>query len=100
MELLSGAGSWGCGSTWHGIVDGRVGCLDVALGVIDGGRVGGWEVGRSMHAVDAWGVRWRWCVGCWGVFNLGGLGEMELLMEEVVDGGGVHAVQMIDQCFD
>jgi len=35
-----------------------------------------------------------------GVFNLGGLGEMELLMEEVVDGGGVHAVQMIDQCFD
>ena len=29
-----------------------------------------------------------------GVFNLGGLGEMELLMEEVVDGGGVHAVQM------
>ena len=31
-----------------------------------------------------------------GVFNLGGLGEMELLMEEVVDGGGVHAVQMID----
>ena len=49
MELLSGAGSWGCGSTWHGIVDGRVGCLDVALGVIDGGRVGGWEVGSSMH---------------------------------------------------
>ena len=49
VELLSGAGSWGCGSTWHGIVDGRVGCLDVALGVIDGGRVGGWEVGRSMH---------------------------------------------------
>ena len=46
MELLSGAGSWGCGSTWHGIVDGRVGCLDVALGVIDGGQVGGWEVGR------------------------------------------------------
>ena len=43
---------------------------------------------------DASGVRWRWCVGCWGVFNLGGLGEMELLMEEVVDGGGVHAVQM------
>ena len=40
MELQSGAGSWGCGSTWHGIVDGRVGCLDVALGVIDGGRVG------------------------------------------------------------
>ena len=29
-----------------------------------------------------------------GVFNLGGLGEMELLMEEVVDGGGVYAVQM------
>ena len=56
MELLSGAGSWGCGSTWHGIVDGRVGCLDVALGVIDGGRVGGWEMGRSMHAVDASGV--------------------------------------------
>ena len=49
MELQSGAGSWGCGSTWHGIVDGRVGCLDVALGVIDGGRVGGWEVGSSMH---------------------------------------------------
>ena len=49
VELQSGAGSWGCGSTWHGIVDGRVGCLDVALGVIDGGRVGGWEVGRSMH---------------------------------------------------
>ena len=47
-QLQSGAGSWGCGSTWHGIVDGRVGCLDVALGVIDGGRVGGWEVGR-MH---------------------------------------------------
>ena len=41
-----------------------------------------------------WGVRWRWCVGCWGVFSLGGLGEMELLMEEVVDGGGVYAVQM------
>ena len=40
MELQSGAGSWGCGSTWHGIVDGRVGCLDVALGVIDGGWVG------------------------------------------------------------
>ena len=39
----------------------------------------------------------RWLLG---VFNLGGLGEMELLMEEVVDGGGVHAVQMIDQCFD
>ena len=33
----------------------------------------------------------RWLLG---VFNLGGLGEMELLMEEVVDGGGVHAVQM------
>ena len=48
MELQSGAGSWGCGSTWHGIVDGRVGCLDVALGVIDGGQVGGWEVVR-MH---------------------------------------------------
>ena len=64
----------------------------MALGVIDGGRVGGWEVGRSMHAVDASGVQWS--VGCWGVFNLGGLGEMELLMEEVVDGGGVHAVQM------
>ena len=31
---------------WHGIVDGRVGCLDVALGVIDGGRVGRLEVGR------------------------------------------------------
>ena len=44
--------------------------------------------------VDAKGVRWRWCVGSLGVFNLGGLGEMELLMEEVVDGGGVHAVQM------
>ena len=44
-----GAGSWGCGSAWHGIVDGRVGCLDVALGVIDGGRVDGWKVGRSMH---------------------------------------------------
>ena len=29
-----------------------------------------------------------------GVFNLGGLSEMELLMEEVVDGGGAHAVQM------
>ena len=30
------------------------------------------------------------------MFNLGGLqlGEMELLMEEVVDGAGVHAVQM------
>ena len=27
------------------------------------------------------------------MFNLGGLGEMELLMEEVVDGGGVHAGQ-------
>ena len=25
---------------WRGIVDGRAGCLDVALGVIDGGRVG------------------------------------------------------------
>ena len=35
---------------WRGIVDGRAGCLDVALGVIDGGRVGGWEVGRSMHS--------------------------------------------------
>ena len=45
-------------------------------------------------------IRWRWCVGSFGVFSLGGLGEMELLMEEVVDGGGVHAVQMIDQCFD
>ena len=35
-------------------------------------------------------------VVCWllGVFNLGGLSEMELLMEEEVDGGGVHAVQM------
>ena len=33
----------------------------------------------------------RWLLG---VFNLGGLSEMELLMEEVVDGGGVHAVQM------
>ena len=33
----------------------------------------------------------RWLLG---VFNLGGLGEMELLMEEVVDGGGVYAVQM------
>ena len=75
MELLSGAGSWGCGSTWHGIVDGRVGCLDVALGVIDGGQVGGWEVGRSILAqlIDAWSVRWRWCVGSLGVFNLGGL---------------------------
>ena len=52
---------------------------------------GRWE---GQCTVDAWGVRWRWCVGCWGVFNLGGLGEMELLMEEVVDGGGVHAVQM------
>ena len=70
MELQSGAGSWGCGSTWHGIVDGRVGCLDVALGVIDGGQVGGWEVGR-MHGrclggsmeVVRWffgGVQFRW----------------------------------------
>ena len=58
---------------------------------------GRWE---DQCTVDAWGVRWRWCVGSLGVFNLGGLGEMELLMEEVVDGGGVHAVQMIDQCFD
>ncbi len=33
----------------------------------------------------------RWLLG---VFNLGGLSEMELLMEEVVDGGRVHAVQM------
>ena len=57
---------------WHGIVDGRVGCLDVALGVIDGGRVGGWEVGRSMYgrlmlgvfdgggALVAGGVQFRW----------------------------------------
>ena len=52
---------------------------------------GRWE---GQCTVDAWGVRWRWCVGCWGVFNLGGLGEMELLMEEVVNGGGVHAVQI------
>ena len=92
MELQSGAGSWGCGSTWHGLVDGRAGCLDLALGVIDGGRVGGWK--------DAWWM--EGCLGCsmevvrWllGVFNLGGLSEMELLMEEVVDGGGMHAVQM------
>ena len=74
MELQSGAGSWGCGSTWHGIVDGRVGCLDVALGVIDGGRVGRLEVGRCMWLMGgspAWGtcsmearaVRWL----LWGV---------------------------------
>ena len=67
-------------------------------GVCEAYAVDGRWGGRC--TVDARGVRWRWCVGCWGVFNLGGLGEMELLMEEVVDGGGVHAVQMIDQCFD
>ena len=55
--------------------------------------MGGGKVNIGM--VDAWGVRWGWCVGCcMGGFNLGGLSEMELLMEEVVDGGGVHAVQM------
>ena len=31
---------------WRGIVDGRADCLDVALGVIDGGCVGRFEVGR------------------------------------------------------
>ena len=40
LVIRSGAGSWGIGSTWRGIVDGRAGCLDVALGVIDGERVG------------------------------------------------------------
>ena len=32
----------------RGIVDGRAGCLDVVLGVIDGGRAGRLEVGRRM----------------------------------------------------
>ena len=30
--------------------------MDVALGVIDGGRVGGWEVGSSMHSYLMLGV--------------------------------------------
>ena len=42
--------------------------------------MGGGKV--NVRPVDAWGVRWRWCVGCWGVFNLGGLGEMELFSWE------------------
>ena len=60
---------------WRGIVDGRAGCLDVALGVIDGGRAGrGGQVctvdgvvdrslmGCSMEVVRwlLWGVQLRW----------------------------------------
>ena len=42
--------TWVCGSTWHGIVDGRVGCLDVALGVIDAWRAGRWMEGGKVNA--------------------------------------------------
>ena len=33
-------------SMWRGIIDGSADCLDVAIGVIDGGRVGRLELAR------------------------------------------------------
>ena len=54
----------GSNSTWRGIVDGRAGCLDVALGAIDGGRVDRrrmWLMGESLGVFDGG--------GCCGVFS-------------------------------
>ena len=77
------------------LMGGRVVWMYVVLGVLDGGQVGRWEVGRSAwlmaHVVDRLGCSMevvRWLLGGCSIE----VGWVK--WRSAVDGGVVHAVQM------